>query len=111
MMPPKGSTDHLDLSTRATSRGARSRVALDGSGTGLLERRATSVARPGSLSKISYGMFTFCSKAATYLAAAISLPLEVSMRTRSWSQTMASSEILLMSVEGGATCVVDEGAG
>ena len=48
--------------------------------------------RPGAISRTSAGMFSFCSTAATYFAAAASLPggLVVLMRIRSVSQPCAS---------------------
>src|SRR5580658_6327597 len=123
MVAAKGSTVHLDLSTPTTSMCATRRRARDGSGMAALRRRATSALRPGARSRNSEVIPSFVRMAATYFAAACSLPggFVVSMRMRSASQPSASLARAVvspagervfstvgMAVEG--TCAVEGGA-
>src|SRR5579859_1015509 len=99
---PKGSTDHLDLSTPTTSMCATNSTARDGSGMAALRRRATNALRPGERSKNSDGIPSLVRMPAMYLAAACSLPggFVVSMRMRPASQPSASFASAVVSPTG-----------
>src|SRR5713101_3538725 len=104
---PKGSTDHLDLSTPTTSRCPSSSSARAGSGSAEERSLATTALRPGVTSRVSDGMLSAARISLMYSAALASFPggLVVLIVSSCLSHLTASSETFASTLGDGCAAL------